>query len=149
MYQANQRQGSHKTKSRAEVSPVHPTRRCIARRVLETLVPVRKRSGVRRVVVVIFLLGVTRDYSYRLPRKAIRLATRMAIASKIQRQKRSLLLTSLKFEKPATTREMASDALAALELGWSVTTLIAVEERNANAYKSARNIPGVSLADGC
>jgi large subunit ribosomal protein L4 len=83
-----------------------------------------------------------RDYSYRLPRKAVQLATRMAIASKI-RDDQLLVVDQLEFQEPSTKAMVG--VLKALGLQ-AQTTLIAVPDYDLNAYKSARNIPGVTLA---
>lgn len=139
MYQANQRQGSHKTKSRAEVAG--STKKMYRQKGTGNARAGSKRSGVRRGGGHIFARR-NRDYSYRLPRKAVQLATRMAIASKI-RDEELVVVDELAFESPAT-KEMAS-VLKALDLD-SMTTLIAVAERDVNAYKSARNIPGVTMS---
>lgn len=138
MYQANQRQGSHKTKSRAEVAGT--SKKMYRQKGTGNARAGSKRSGVRRGGGHIFARR-PRDYSYRLPRKAVRLATRMAIASKI-RDGEVVVVDRLEFEKPET-RKMAS-VLSALGLG-GVSTLVAVEQRDVNAYKSARNIDGVSM----
>ncbi|MCA9212867.1 MAG: 50S ribosomal protein L4, partial [Planctomycetales bacterium] len=100
-----------------------------------------RRSGVRRGGGHIFALK-SRDYSYRLPKKALRLATRMAIASKI-RDDEVVVIDELGFDKPAT-KEMAG-VLGLLGLA-GVSTLVATEERDVNVYKSARNIDGVSIS---
>ena len=139
MYQANRRQGSHKTKSRAEVSGT--SKKMYRQKGTGNARAGAKRSGVRRGGGHIFARR-PRDYSYRMPRKAVQLATRMAIASKIQDDE-IVVVDELKFDKPATG-EMAA-ALKALKLD-GVTTLIAVEEYDHNAYKSSRNIQGVSMA---
>jgi len=138
MYQANLRQGSHKTKSRAEVAGT--SKKMYRQKGTGNARAGSKRSGIRRGGGHIFARR-NRDYSYRMPKKAIRLATRMAIASKIQDEE-VVVVDQLSFEKPAT-RDMAS-LLKAVGLG-GVSTLIATEEHNANAYKSSRNIPGVSI----
>ncbi len=138
MYQANLRQGSHKTKSRAEVSGTN--KKMYRQKGTGNARAGGKRSGVRRGGGHIFARR-NRDYSYRLPKKAVRLATRMAIASKIQDEE-VVVVDQLSFDKPAT-REMAS-FLKAVGLG-GVSTLIATELHNSNAYKSSRNIPGVSI----
>lgn len=138
MYQANQRQGSHKTKSRSEVAGT--SKKMYRQKGTGNARAGSKRSGVRRGGGHIFARR-NRDYSYRLPKKAVRMATRMAIASKIQ-DDQVVVVDELQFEQPAT-REMAA-VLGALGLN-GVTTLIAVEGHDPNAYKSARNIPGVSL----
>ena len=139
MYQASQRQGSHKTKSRAEVSG--STKKMYRQKGTGNARAGSKRSGVRRGGGHIFAIR-NRDYSYRLPRKAVQLATRMAIASKIQDDE-IVVVDELQFDAPAT-REMAG-VLKSLGLD-GVTTLIAVESRDVNAYKSARNIVGVSMS---
>ena len=77
-----------------------------------------------------------------MPKKAIRLATKMAIASKIK-DSEVVVVDDLKFEKPATKQMVGTLKALGLE---GTTTLIAVDEPNVNAYKSARNIPGVSMS---
>ena len=139
MYQANQRQGSHKTKSRSEVSGT--AKKMYRQKGTGNARAGSKRSGVRRGGGHIFARR-NRDYSYRLPKKAVRIATRMAIASKIK-DDQVVVVDELKFDQPAT-REMAR-VLSSLGLD-GVTTLIAVEAHDVNAYKSVRNIPGVSMA---
>ena len=138
MYQANARQGSHKTKSRAEVAGT--SKKMYRQKGTGNARAGSKRSGVRRGGGHIFARR-NRDYSYRMPRKAVRLATRMAIASRIQ-DGEIVVDDELSFEKPAT-REMAG-VLKALKLE-GVTTLIALESHDTAAYKSSRNIPGVSM----
>lgn len=139
MYQANLRQGSHKTKSRAEVAGT--SKKMYRQKGTGNARAGSKRSGVRRGGGHIFARR-NRDYSYRMPRKAAQLATRMAIASKIKDDE-VVVVDELSFDKPAT-RDMAS-LLKAVGLG-GVTTLIATAEHDANAYKSSRNIPGVAIS---
>lgn len=139
MYQANRRQGSHKTKSRAEVSGT--SKKMYRQKGTGNARAGAKRSGVRRGGGHIFARR-PRDYSYRMPRKAVQLATRMAIASKLQ-DGEVVVVDQLSFEKPAT-REMAA-TLKALKLD-GVTTLIALAEHDVNAYRSSRNITGVSMS---
>ena len=83
-----------------------------------------------------------RDYSYRLPRKAIRTATRMAIASKIK-DEQITVIDDLAFDVPKT-KEMAG-ILKALQLAGK-TTLIATAEHDVTVYRSARNIAGVTVS---
>ena len=82
-----------------------------------------------------------RDYSYRLNKKAVRLATRMAIRSKID-DGEIVVVDSLSFDAPKTAR-MAS-VLKSLGLDGS-TTLVATAEDDVAVYKSGRNITGVSI----
>ena len=64
-----------------------------------------RSSGVRRGGGHIFARR-NRDYSYRLPRKAVRAATRMAIASKLQ-DNEVVVIDDLAFAEPKT-KDMAS-----------------------------------------
>lgn len=139
MYQANQRIGSVRTKSRSEVSG--STSKMYRQKGTGNARAGSRRSGVRRGGGQIFARR-PRDYSYRLPRKAIQLATRMAIASRIK-DNEMIVVDDLSFEAPAT-KEMAG-VLKALGLN-GVSTLIATAEHDANVYKSARNIQRVTIS---
>jgi large subunit ribosomal protein L4 len=139
MYQANQRQGSAKTKSRAEVSG--STKKMYRQKGTGNARAGSRRSGVRRGGGQIFARR-PRDYSYRLPRKAVQLATRMAIASKI-RDNEVVVIDELSFEAPAT-RQMAG-VLKALQLD-GTSTLVATAAHDVNVYKSARNIAQVTVS---
>ena len=139
MYQANQRLGSSKTKSRAEVAG--STKKMYRQKGTGNARAGSRRSGVRRGGGHIFAKR-PRDYSYRLPRKAVQLATRMAIASKI-RDNEIVVLDDLSFDAPAT-KEMAG-VLKALGLQ-GVSTLITTAEHDTNVYKSARNIERVDIS---
>ncbi|MCA9139769.1 MAG: 50S ribosomal protein L4, partial [Planctomycetales bacterium] len=138
MYQANNRQGSHSTRTRGQVSGTNKKMyrqkgtghaRAGAKRT-----NVRRGGGVARTV-------KPRDYSYRLPKKALRRATRMAIRSKID-DGELLVIDQLAFDGPKTSR-MAS-VLKALGLE-ATTTLVATADADAAVYKSGRNIPGVDV----
>ena len=139
MYQANARQGSARTRSRAEVSGT--TKKMYRQKGTGNARAGSKRSGVRRGGGHIFAKR-PRDFSYRLPRKAVRLATRMAIASKLADDE-IVVLDELAIEAPKT-RDVAA-MLKALKLD-GMTTLVAIEDYDQNVYKSARNIPGVEVA---
>lgn len=129
MYQANQRQGSAKTKSRGEVAGT--TKKMYRQKGTGNARAGSRRSNIRRGGGHVFAKS-HRDYSYRLPRKAVRAATRMAIASKIQDQQ-MVVIDDLSFESPAT-REMAT-ILKALGLT-GVSTLVATAALDTNVYKS-------------
>ena len=135
MYQANKRQGSAKSKTRGEVSG--STKKMYRQKGTGNARAGHRRSGVRRGGGHIFAKQ-PRDYSYRLPKKAIRLATRMAMASKIE-DSEVVLIDELAFAEPKT-KQMAS-VLKALNLGGSL--LVAVEGHDANVVKSIRNIADV------
>lgn len=139
MYQANLRQGSHKTKSRAEVSG--STRKMYKQKGTGNARAGHRRSGVRRGGGHIFAIK-PRDYSYRLPRKALQLATRMALASKVQDDE-LVVIDDLNFEAPKT-KDMAS-ILKTLGCDQD-SVLVATAEHDTNVYKSARNINRVDVS---
>ncbi|MBP89814.1 MAG: 50S ribosomal protein L4 [Planctomycetaceae bacterium] len=139
MYQANLRQGTHKTKTRAEVAGT--TKKMYRQKGTGHARAGSRRSGVRRGGGHIKAKR-PRDYSYRLPRKALRAATRMAIASRLQ-DDQVVVIDELSFEEPRT-KEMAG-VLQALGLA-GATALVTTENSDVNVYKSARNITGVSVS---
>ena len=99
-----------------------------------------RRSGIRRGGGHIHARQ-PRDWSYRLPKKALRIATRMAVASRIADNEMTLI-DKLSFAQPKT-REMAA-ILKALKLdGHSL--LVAVPGYDVNVYKSIRNLADVSV----
>lgn len=142
MYQANLRRGSVKTKSRGEVSGT--TKKLYRQKGTGNARAGSRRSGVRRGGGHIFARQ-PRDFSYRLPRKAVQLATRMAIASKIL-DGEVVVIDELAFQAPKT-KEMAG-VLQALKLN-GTSTLVATARHDPNVYKSARNIAKVSVAPVC
>ena len=138
MYQANQRQGSAATKSRADVSG--STKKMYRQKGTGNARAGSRRSGIRRGGGHIFAKR-SRDFSYSLPRKALQLATRMAIAAKI-RDDQVVLVDELSFDVPKTSQMVGT--LAAL--GCDVkSVMLATDEYNQNVYKSARNIRGVNV----
>jgi large subunit ribosomal protein L4 len=139
MYQANQRQGSHKTKNRHEVSA--STRKLYRQKGTGNARAGDKKSGIRRGGGHMKQI-LPRDYSYSLPRKALQLATRMALAAKV-RDDAIVLVDKLEFAAPKTSDMAAIIKTLGCE-GQAV--LVATQEYNANAYKSGRNIAGVCVA---
>src|SRR5690606_7426290 len=138
MYQANLRQGTHKTKTRAEVAG--STKKMYRQKGTGNARAGSKRSGIRRGGGHIHAIK-PRDYSYRLPRKALAAATRMAVASKIQ-DNELVIIDELHFEKPRT-RDMAA-ILRNLECH-DASLLVATDGHNVNVYKSGRNIAKVKV----
>ncbi len=136
MYQANKRLGSAKTKTRSEVAGT--TKKMYRQKGTGNARAGSRRSGIRRGGGHIHAIQ-PRDYSYRLPKKAVKMATRMAIASKI-RDEEIVVVDELKFAAPKT-REMAT-IMKALGLT-GVRTLVAIDQHDTNIYKSARNIEQV------
>ena len=137
MYQANLRQGSAKTKSRAEV---HGAKKKMYRQKgTGNARAGHRRSGVRRGGGHIFAL-TPRDFSYRLPRKALQTATRMALLSKIDKSN-LILLDELSITEIKTKKMV--ELLANLRVDTSV--LVATDAYDMNAYKSGRNIPRTTV----
>ena len=139
MYQASQRQGTHRTKTRGEVSG--STKKMYRQKGTGNARAGSKRSGIRRGGGHIMAIR-PRDYSYRLPRKALKAATRMAIASKVQ-DGQLVIVDEFKMGEPKT-QEMAG-VLSALGLA-GVTAHLATDGHDVNVYKSARNIQGVTVS---
>ena len=140
MYQANQRQGSAKTKSRGEVAG--STQKMYRQKGTGNARAGSRRSNVRRGGGHTFAKR-PRDYCYRLPRKAVQAATRMAIASKIADQQ-VVVIDDLSFDAPAT-REMAA-ILKALGLG-GVSTLVATASLDRECVQECSEYsPGVGVA---
>ena len=139
MYQANVRQGSHRTKSRADVAGT--TKKMYRQKGTGNARAGSVRSGVRRGGGHIFAIR-PRDYSYRLNRKALQLATRMAIASKIKNNQ-IIVLDELSMSEIKT--KSIADTLKALGV-YGRNTLIAIENHDANINMSARNIQKVKVS---
>jgi large subunit ribosomal protein L4 len=138
MYQANQRQGTHCAKTRGEVAG--STKKMYRQKGTGNARAGSKRTNVRRGGGVARTIK-PRDYSYRLNRKAVRLATRMAIRSKID-DGEVVVVDQLPFDEPKTSRMVG--VLKALGLG-GMTTLVATASNDGVVYKSGRNIAGVSV----
>ena len=138
MYQANQRQGSHCAKTRGEVAGT--TKKMYRQKGTGNARAGSKRTNVRRGGGVARTIK-PRDYSYRLNRKAVRLATRMAIRSKID-DGEVVVVDQLAFEEPKTSR--MAGVLKALGLS-GVTTLVATAGTDGVVYKSGRNLAGVTV----
>ncbi len=139
MYQASRRQGSHQTKTRSEVAG--STKKLYRQKGTGNARAGSRRSNIRRGGGHGFAKR-NRDYSYRLPKKAVRLATRMAMAGKIQ-DEQVLVLDSLSMESPQT-KEIVG-LLKALDLQGK-SALITTAENDAAVYKSARNIQRVEVS---
>jgi large subunit ribosomal protein L4 len=140
MYQANIRQGSHQTKSRGMVSG--STKKMYRQKGTGNARAGSKRSGIRRGGGHIHRIH-NRDYSYRLPRKALQTATRMALASKV-RDDELLVIDDLSLAAPRT-KDMAA-ILKYLDLPKGQKLLVATAKSDINIYRSARNIEGVSVS---
>lgn len=139
MYEANLRQGSHNTRTRGQVSgstkKMYRQKGTGNARAGSKRTNIRRGGGVARTV-------KPRDYSYRLPKKAVKLATRMAIASKIA-DNELLVVDTLALDSPKT--KFVATALKALGLE-GLTTLVVLGGADQSVYLSSRNIEGVSVS---
>ncbi|MEL6895419.1 MAG: 50S ribosomal protein L4, partial [Planctomycetota bacterium] len=132
MYQANARQGSHHARTRGEVSgtnkKMYRQKGTGNARAGSKRTNVRRGGGVARTI-------KPRDYSYRLPKKAVRLATRMAIASKIN-DHQACVIDGLALDAPRT--KPVASFLAAIGLAGE-SVLIVTGQHDPVVYRSARN----------
>jgi large subunit ribosomal protein L4 len=139
MYQANLRQGTQKTKTRGEVAG--STKKLYRQKGTGNARAGARRSGTRRGGGHIFAKR-PRDFGWRMPRKALQAATRMALAARLADEEVKLVdAISLSSPKTATMAKL----LSALGLS-DRTVLVAPESHDANLWKSARNLEGVSVA---
>ena len=138
MYQANLRMGTSKTKSRGEVAGT--TKKMYRQKGTGNARAGSRRSGIRRGGGHIFAKR-PRDWSFRLPRKAVQLATRMALAAKL-RGGQVVVIDELSFDAPKT-KDMAT-LLTAVGCG-GVSLLLTTAGYDRNVYKSARNIDKVTV----
>ncbi len=138
MYQANTRLGTASSKTRAEVAG--STKKMYRQKGTGNARAGSRRSGIRRGGGHIFAKQ-PRSFYYRLPRKALKLATRMAVASRIE-DGEMVVIDDLKVDAPKTKDVVG--ALKALKIDGG-TTLIAIESYSRDLYLSTRNIEGVEL----
>ncbi|MFZ5829256.1 MAG: 50S ribosomal protein L4 [Planctomycetota bacterium] len=138
MYQNNLRLGTVQTKGRSYVAG--STKKMYRQKGTGNARAGSRRSGIRRGGGHIHSMW-PRDWSYRLPRKATRMATRMALASKLA-DNEVTLIDELSFPEPKT-REMTA-VLRALKLA-DTTLLVGLAGYDTNVYRSTRNIEGVSV----
>ncbi|MCL4301733.1 MAG: 50S ribosomal protein L4 [Anaerolineae bacterium] len=132
---ANQRLGTHKAKTRGEVS------RTTAKWYRQKGTG-RARHGSRKAP--IFVGGgqahkpVPRDYTQKMPRKMRRLALRSALSAKAAAEQ-LIVLDKLAFDGPKTVEVL--QLLDNLQVSGSAVILL--PERNENVEKSARNLENV------
>jgi large subunit ribosomal protein L4 len=138
MYQTNRRQGTVQTKGRSYVAGT--TKKMYRQKGTGNARAGSRRSGIRRGGGHIHSLW-PRDWSYRMPKKAVRLATRMAVASRLA-DNEVTLIDELSAAAPKTA-EMAK-IIKALKLD-DKSLLVAVAGNDVNLYKSIRNLAKVSM----
>lgn len=137
MHQANQRQGTAKTKGRSEVRGTN-------KKPYRQKHTGRARAGDRKSP--IWRGGGTvfgpqpRDYSYHMPAKARRVALRAALLGKL-RDDEVVIAELGEFGAPSSkaARKILSD------LGSPNRACVVVAERSENLYKSFRNFPRVAV----
>ena len=139
MYLANQRQGSNKTKSRGEVSgstkKIYKQKGTGNARMGAKRNPVRRGGGHAN-------SRQPRSYYYRLPRKAVQAATRMAIAAKISSGS-VIVVDKFAMDVPKTkTLALAFKAIGVEGL----TKTFATNGLDKNLYLSGRNIEGLTIS---
>jgi large subunit ribosomal protein L4 len=138
MYQNNLRLGTVRTKNRTDVTGT--TKKMYRQKGTGNARAGSRRSGIRRGGGHIHALR-PRDWSYRLTKKALQLATRMALATRIA-DNEVTLIDQFAFPQPKT-RDAAA-ILKALKLD-GTTVLVAMPDYDANAYKSVRNLADVAV----
>lgn len=140
MYQANLRVGTHSTKTRGEVAG---SKRKLYRQKGTGNARVGTRRTHKRRGGGVAFGPKPRDYSYAMPKKARRLAARMALLSKFQ-DGEAVIVDGLGFEAPKTKAVVG--VMKNLSVGGQ-TCLFATEGMDKNLYLSARNIPGVEVQE--
>lgn len=139
MYEANQRAGTARSKSRGEVAGS-------TKKLYRQKGTGRARAGTRRTPVRVggghAFAKRPKDWSYRLPKRAVRLATRMALLSKFQ-DGEAIVLDSLSVEAPKT--RVIADMLRALSVDGE-SCLLAVRDHDSVVWRSARNIASLWVA---
>ncbi len=135
---ANQRQGTHSTKTRGMVSGG-------GKKPWKQKHTGRARAGSSRSPLwrggAIIFGPQPRDYSYSLPKKAKKLALNAVLSGKLS-DGEITVIDGFNISKPAT-KEMVS-LLKALGLDGK-STLIVLPDKDENVFLSARNIPGVTV----
>ncbi|MEM7475626.1 MAG: 50S ribosomal protein L4 [Planctomycetota bacterium] len=138
MYMANKRQGTKKTKTRGQIAGT--TKKLFRQkgtgnaRAGSKRVPHRRGGGHAMQL-------KPRSFYYRLPKKAIRAATKMAIASKFS-DAEVVVVDKLDLEAPKTKELVTTLRSLGLE---GVTTTIATGDYSKNVYLSSRNIQGIEV----
>ncbi|WP_013628387.1 50S ribosomal protein L4 [Rubinisphaera brasiliensis] len=138
MYEANRRVGTFATKSRADVAG--SKKKMYRQKGTGNARAGGKRSPIRRGGGHTFA-KTPRDFSYRLPKKAIRLATRMAVLSKFQ-DDQIKVIDDVKFSEPKTKQVTGMFSQLGVEPS---KTLLAIDAHDTNVWKSARNVAGLRV----
>ncbi len=132
MYRTNLRQGTVRTKGRSDVAGT--TKKMYRQKGTGNARAGSRRSNIRRGGGHSFAKR-PKDWSYRLPKAALRVATRMALASRIADQEVTLI-EDLAFERPKTS-EMAAVLKALAAAGEFVTVTEPLVKKRAESRKRA------------
>lgn len=139
MYETNERQGTVQTKNRGDVKgckkKMYKQKGTGRARMGNKRTPMRRGGGHawgKRPV----------DWTYRLPKKAVALATRMAILTKFQ-DKEVTILNNLELSEVKT--KQVAGVLKALGLAES-SCLLTTDKHDADVWRAARNIPTVAVS---
>ncbi len=136
MYAANQRQGDAYTRGRDEIAGSHKKpwkqKHTGRARAGDRKSPIWRGGGT--------VFGPkTRDWTYQMPAKEKRVATRTALLGKLLDQE--VVIAELAFAKPSA--KAARKVLA--DLGSPRRALVVIEKHDEALWKSFRNFPGVNV----
>lgn len=137
-YQANQRQGTHKTKNKGEITG--STKKLKKQKGTGTARAGSIKSGVFRGGGR-FHGPEPRDYSFKLNKKLKQLARKSALSYKAS-EKEVVVIDSIELDSPKT--KSYADVLANLNVN-AKRTLMVLPSYNSNVYLSARNIPNAEV----
>ena len=133
---AKRRQGSHKTKSRAEVSGG-------GRKPFKQKGTGRARQGTTRAVQMrgggVVFGPILRDHSHKMPKKVRRAALRSALSRRVEE---SAFTVFDKFEMDAIKSKDFKKVVDTFEFDG---LLLIISEKDENVCKSARNLPGIKV----
>ena len=139
MYESNRRVGTVATKSRGMVvgnkKKMYRQKGTGRARAGNRRTPIRRGGGHT-------FAKVPKDWSYRMPKKAVRLATRMALLSKFQ-DGEAVVVDQLDVAEPKT-RTIAT-MLKALGVDRQ-SCLLTIAGANQNVWRSARNIANLQVS---
>ena len=139
MYETNRRVGTARTRSRGEIAgstkKMYKQKGTGRARMGPKRTPIRRGGGHA-------FRKVARDWSYRMPKKAVRLATRMALLSKFLDQQ-VIVIDDLAVTEPRT--KVVAQILKSLGLT-ETSCLVTTADHDLVFWKSARNIPTLRVA---
>lgn len=139
MYEANQRVGTMQTRGRGMVAGNK-------KKMYRQKGTGRARAGSRRSPVRVggghAFAKTPRDFSYRMPKKAVRLATRMAILSKFL-DDQAVVLDGFACDAPKT--KPVVELLRAIGLDGK-GCLLTIADHDPNVWKSARNVERLQVS---